>query len=146
MSLIEKLKSLYHNEGVNKDDWDKVHPNLLVLADYVFAHTETYNLPMVITSIIRPKIPGVSKTDIHAKGRAFDLSVRGWSQDDIDFLVDAVNETFKIGAISLRDGKEREAVFEDDEYLKDDKGNFILDPDGDKIKKKTKHFHFQVRT
>lgn len=111
--IIPKLKELYHKEGVNKDDWDKVHPNLLVLADYVLSHCETYNLPLVITSIIRPKIQGVSKTDIHARGRAFDVSVKGWSQQDIQFLVDAVNEKLTIGAISLKDGQEREAVYED---------------------------------
>lgn len=111
--IKERLKSLYHKEGVNKDDWDEVHPNLVYLAGYVLDHTETYGLPMVITSIIRPKIPGVSKTDIHAKKRAFDISVKGWSEHDIKFLVDAVNEKLTIGAISIRDGKEREAVYED---------------------------------
>lgn len=131
--VIERLKTLFHKPGVNKDDWDKVHPNLLVLADFVFAYTETHNLPMVITSIIRPKIPGVSKTDIHSYGRAFDLSVKGWSKEDIQYLVDSTNKTFQIGAISLRDHQEREAVFEDAEF--DEKGN----------QKKWPHFHFQVR-
>lgn len=126
--VIEKLKALHHKEGVNKDDWDKVHHNLLVLADYVIAHTETHQLPMVITSIIRPMIKGVSKTDIHSKGRAFDLSVRGWSKHDIEFLLDNINEKLTIGAISLRDGKEREAVYEDG--ISAGKGA---------------HFHFQVR-
>lgn len=111
--IKERLKGLYHKEGVNKDDWDHVHPNLVYLAGYVLDHTDTYGLPMVITSIIRPKIPGVSKTDIHAKKRAFDISVKGWSVEDIEFLVNAVNEKLTIGAISIRDGKEREAVYED---------------------------------
>lgn len=131
--VTEKLKALFHKPGVDKNDWDKVHLNLLILAEYVLAHTETYNLPMVITSIIRPKIPGVSKTDIHAKGRAFDLSVKGWSKEDIQFLADTVNEKFTIGAISLRDHQEREAVFEDAEFNKN--GNQTKWP----------HFHFQVR-
>jgi hypothetical protein len=133
IDIIEKLQALPHKEGVNKDDWKKVHPNLLVLADYVLAHTETHKLPMVISSIIRPKIPGVSKTDIHAKGRAFDLSVRGWSKEDIVFLEDAINEAFTIGAISLRDHKERECLFEDAEF--NEKGDQTKWP----------HFHFQVR-
>lgn len=111
--MIEKLKALYHKPGVNSADWDKVHKNLVELADYIREHCEEHGLPMVVTSIIRPKIPGVSKTDIHAKGRAFDLSVKGWSKADIEFLVKDVNEKFKTGAISSRDGKEREVVFED---------------------------------
>lgn len=131
--IIKNLKTLPHKDGVDKNDWDKVHRNLLVLADYVIAHCETHKLPLVITSIIRPKIKGVSKTDIHSKGRAFDISVRGWSKEDIKFLEDAINEKFTIGAISLTDGKEREAVFEDAEF----------DKEGDQVK--FPHFHFQVR-
>lgn len=123
-----RLKALYHKDGVNKEDWDKVHPNLLVLADYVHAHCDSHNLPLVISSIIRPKIPGVSKTDIHSTGRAFDVSVRGWSREDIDFIVKDVNDRLSIGAISIRDGKEREAVYEDGI-----------------VAGKGAHFHFQVR-
>lgn len=110
--LIEKLKALHHKDGVDREDWDRVHCNLLLVADYVLAHAETYQLPVVITSIIRPMIHGVSKTNIHASGRAFDMSVRGWSYSDIKFFVDAINEEMTIGAISARDGMEREAVYE----------------------------------
>lgn len=131
--VIQRLKSLVHKIGVDKNDWDKVHPNLLVLADYCFAHCETYGLPMVISSIIRPKIKGVSKTDIHAKGRAFDLSVLGWSEEDCIFLADVVNGAFKLGALSARDGKEREMIYEVTE----------LDKDGRTTK--TRHMHGQVR-
>lgn len=133
MELIKRLQNLPHKQGVDKNDWTKVHRNLLVLADYLLAHAETYNLPIVFSSIIRPKIKGVSKTDIHAKGRAFDISVLGWSKEDIKFLEDAVNEKFTIGAISLRDGQEREAVYEGAEFNKK----------GDQTK--WSHFHFQVR-
>lgn len=123
-----RLKGLFHKEGVSKDDWEKVHPNLLILADCVLSHCETHNLPLVISSIIRPKIKGVSKTDIHADGRAFDVSVRGWSRSDIDFIVQDVNERLSLGAISVRDGQEREAVYEDGV-----------------VAGKGAHLHFQVR-
>lgn len=128
MSPIADLKSLYHKPGVNADDWDRVSSKLLVLADYLMSHCETYNLPIVITSIIRPKIKGVSKSRTHEEGRAFDISVKGWSAHDVKFLVDAVNEKHSIGAISLTDGKEREVIYEDG------------------IKAGTApHLHFQVR-
>lgn len=133
MDTILELKKLPHKAGVNSGDWDRVHKNLVVLADYVLAHCHTHNLPLVITSIIRPRIPGASKTDIHSKGRAFDISVRGWSEHDIKFLVDAVNEKFTIGAISLSDGREREALYEP--TVTDASGNVT----------KTEHLHFQVR-
>lgn len=111
--VIDNAKKLFHKPGVNSSDWSKVKPELLILIDYVMSHCETHNLPLVITSIIRPKIPGVSKSVTHQEGRAFDVSVRGWSQEDIDFLVSNINEKFTIGAISLTDKKEREAIYED---------------------------------
>jgi hypothetical protein len=113
VSQIAKLKTLTHKPGVNKDDWDKVHRALLALAEYTTTYCETYKLALVITSIIRPRIPGVSVSDTHAEGRAFDISVRGWSREAIRDFVDSINEIFTIGAISLRDKKEREAVYED---------------------------------
>lgn len=111
--VIANAKKLFHKPGVNSSDWDKVKPELLILIDYVISHCETYNLPLTITSIIRPKINGVSKSVTHQEGRAFDISVRGWSHEDIKFLVDNINDKFTIGAISLKDGKEREAIYED---------------------------------
>ncbi|MGE3607991.1 MAG: hypothetical protein AB7I27_00285 [Bacteriovoracaceae bacterium] len=111
--VIANAKKLFHKPGVNSSDWDKVKPELLILIDYVISHCETYNLPLTITSIIRPKIKGISKSVTHQEGRAFDISVRGWSHEDIRFLVDNINEKFTIGAISLKDGKEREAIYED---------------------------------
>lgn len=128
MNLREKLKTQKHKAGVNRLDWDEVHSNLIVLADYVMAHCQAHKLPLIFTSIIRPMIKGVSKTDIHSKGRAFDISVKGWSIEDISTLVDAVNEKLTIGAISVRDNQEREAVYEDGVSA----GNGA-------------HLHFQVR-
>lgn len=113
LPIIHRLQSLYHKPGVEKEDWGGVHPNLLILAQFAYEYCQEYNLPMVITSIIRPRIPEISRTDTHAQGRAFDISVRGWSDHDIEYLVQATNKKFHIGAISLRDKLEREAVYED---------------------------------
>ncbi len=126
--IIEKLKALFHKEGVNPADWENVHPNLIPIAEFVYSHCETYSLPMTITSLFRRKIPGVSKSDSHGsvgiftnergekipyKGRAFDMSIKGWSLQDVHFLRDRVNAIFNVGALSIRDGHEREAVYED---------------------------------
>lgn len=112
-SLVSRLKELHHKPGVDKNDWDKVHKNLLKVAEHLLDHCYSHNLPLIITSIIRPKIKGVSKTDIHSTGRAFDISVRGWSADDIAFLVFVMNDDLKFGAISARSGKENEVIYED---------------------------------
>ena len=130
-SLQAKLKNVLHKEGVNPLDWFNVHPDLLIILDYVIEHCIAHGLLLVVSSIIRPKIPGASKTDIHAKGRAFDISVRGWSDEDIQFLCDCINQDLTVGAISLRDNIEREAVFEEDEFDKNGKQT------------KWRHIHFQ---
>lgn len=74
---------------------------------------DSRKVPFVITRCIDEMIPGVSKTNIHADGRAVDVSVHGWSADDIDdFVCDSNNEfSEKIGAISISDGKPRFNVF-----------------------------------
>lgn len=131
--IIEALKKQVHKPGVNKDDWDKVNPKLLLVADYLLAHAETHQLPVVFSSIIRPGIKGVSVSKTHAEGRAFDISVRGWSEADIKFLVDCMNEALHVGAISFSDGKEKEALYEP--TVKDKNGKVI----------KTAHLHMQCR-
>jgi len=126
------LKSLTHKKEVDINDWDKVHKNLRILAYELIEYCESRNLPIVITSIIRPMIPGVSKTDIHAKGRAFDVSTNGWSLDGCIECQDYFNNNYQsIGAIGLTDGKTRAALFESPSY--NNRGT-------------ASHFHFQVRS
>lgn len=136
MNLQSEIKNIVHKSGVNPEDWTRVHKNLLLILEYVIDHCHTYNLPLVISSIIRPRIKGASKTDIHAKRRAFDISVRGWGGQDIDFLVTCINKDMTIGARSISDGQEREAVYEPDEFK-------IVE--GKKVQIKWAHIHFQVR-
>jgi hypothetical protein len=112
VKIISLLKSQKHKLGVNSDDWDDVHHNLLILGEFTVNYCEENNLPLTFTSIIRPRVKQ-STTDIHASKRAFDISVRGWTESEILTFVDVINRSFKIGAISLRDGQEREAVYED---------------------------------
>lgn len=74
--------------------------------------TEKRKLPFIITRAIDEMIPGVSKTNIHADGRAVDLSVKGWTADGIDDFIHDSNKEFadKIGAISTTDGVARFCV------------------------------------
>lgn len=113
LSYVASMYLQNHKECVKRDDWLKVHPNLLKLGMFTVEWCEKKELPLVFTSIIRPKIPGVSKTDIHAHGRAFDISTKGWTSNQIGNFICEINKTHSIGAISMRDGKEREAVYED---------------------------------
>ncbi len=130
--IIRRLKLQKHKVGVNPDDWDLVHPSLLVVAEFDLNMCEAMGLYVEYTSIIRPKI-AVSKTDIHAEKRAYDRTLRGWNKDVAPWFAELINDGLTVGAVSRSDGKERESVFEDDVFK-----------DGKQIK--WKHLHFQCRT
>lgn len=130
--IIRRLKLQKHKVGVNKDDWDKVHPNLLLIAEFDLSLCEGLGLYVEYTSIIRPMI-AVSKTDIHAQKRAYDRTLRGWPEGAAAWLAELVNDGLTLGAVSRSDGKERESVFENDVFNKDGK------------QVKWKHLHFQCR-
>lgn len=70
-------------------------------------------IPFVITRAVDAMIPNVSKTNIHEEKRAVDVSVHGWSADEIDEFIHDSNEKFseEIGAISISDGKPRFCVY-----------------------------------
>lgn len=130
--IIARLKKQKHKRGVNPDDWDRVLPNLLIIAEFDLNLCEDLGLDVEYTSIIRPMI-SVSTTDIHAKKRAYDRSLRRWPPGIAAWFAELVNDGLDVGAVSRSDGKQREAVFEDDVYNKD----------GEQIK--WKHLHFQAR-
>ena len=125
--MVEYLKKKMHKQEVSSEDWHKVHPNLLILAYDFCKWCEQEKLPVTITSIIRGKV-ATSKTDIHSKGRAFDISVKGWTTNDIDKCHLYIHRMWSdsIGAISLSDKLKRAVVFHGE---------------GENI-----HGHFQVRT
>lgn len=124
--MIEYFK-LKHPMKIN--DLRMIHPNLLKVIAFSVGYCFEKKLPCVITSILRSKEENQalgSKSMTHVEGRAFDLSVKGWSTDDIDDFIFAINDEFEsIGAISAIDGKSKPIKFHNN-------GN------GD-------HFHLQVR-
>jgi len=130
--MITQLQSLPHKDGVNKEDWNRVKNNLIIVALAVAFYCIKRKLPLLFSSIIREGIPGVSTSRTHIEGRAFDISVNGWTEKDILDIVSWINESFAIGAISATTGKEITAKYEPREYW----------PDG-KIKKEA-HLHFQT--
>ena len=133
--ILFRLKRQRHKAGVSPEDWHKVHPNLLLVAEFDLNLCEELGLYVEYTSIIRPMI-AVSKTDIHAEKRAYDRTLRGWPLGIAEWFAEMVNDGLEVGAVSRSDGKERESVFENDEFkIKD----------GKKIQVKWKHLHFQCR-
>ena len=105
--IISFLKTVPHKAGVNKNDWDNVHPNLLTLARAYVGFCYFHGLIPLFTSIIRPMLP-MSETNIHEEKRAFDGSVLGWTTDLMDEFMKDGNKTYKsIAAISRKDLVER---------------------------------------
>jgi hypothetical protein len=132
IAIVARLKKCEHKPEVDPNDWDRVHYNLLLVAEFDLNLCEALGLPFVVSSIIRPGIPGVSVSKTHEQGRAYDRSVKNWSKKIIPWFVELINDGLRVGAISLSDGKEREALYEPTE----------IDPKTKKIKK-TEHMHFQ---
>ena len=112
-NTVLSLRQCSHKPGVDAADWYKVKDSLIILAKFTMIFCKENNLPLLFTSIIRPKIPKVSKSRTHEQGRAFDISVRGWAKDDVIRFVTKINASFKLGAVSATDGTEREAIYED---------------------------------
>lgn len=111
--IVMTLRMCNHTSDVDINDWYKVNDNLVILAGYTLVYCKENYLPLKFTSIIRPQIKGVSKSKTHEQGRAFDMSVVGWKLDEIKRFVKRINNEFKLGAVSMSDGAEREAVYED---------------------------------
>lgn len=110
---IQELQKRKHKAGVSSSDWAYVSKDLVMIALWVCQWADFHSVPIVFTSIIRGRVKG-SKTDIHAAKRAFDLSVKGWSIDEIDdFLIDCNREFAKEhGAYSSFDQQPRAAIYE----------------------------------
>ena len=112
--IYERLEKLPHKVDVNRSDWRQVQEELLDLANWMADYCKEHYIPMVITSIIRGKIPGISTSDTHAEGRAFDVSIKGMTTDDIDDILITCNRYFakNFGAISSSDGIARAVIYE----------------------------------
>lgn len=111
------------------NDLRMINPKLLQIFAFVVTWANERSLPVEFTSIIRTpeenRMLG-SSSSTHCDGRAFDMSARGWTTDDIDDLIFDVTDKFKDwGAISASDFQSRPVIYHDIGH--------------------GSHFHFQVR-
>lgn len=128
--MIEVLKNLKHKDE-DPNEWDSVKPTLRVLAYELIDYCKIKNLPLVITGIIFEPT-SASKTVIHRDGRAFDVSVQGWSLKQILDCESYFNEKFskRFGAVGKETGKAKACFYESPDYNGRGTGP---------------HLHFQVR-
>ena len=94
----------------------KIHPVLL----RIFAEANLYcslnGLEFKCTSMIRNPGDGISVSSTHQTGRAFDMSIRGWDEFDIEEFTRYIDDTFgKYGAVT-KSGEQRLIVRHDSGY------------------------------
>lgn len=97
----------------HKKDFKRIlqlHPITAALMLYMSVWAQERNLPFVVTSTVSTKEEDLRlkrKSLSHLEGRAFDLSLRGWTVDDqTDFFVDFSNRYGHLGAYN-RAGEQR---------------------------------------
>lgn len=106
-----------NKDEVDLNDLREMQPALLILFTHTVLYCKEYNLPLTITSIKsdRESVKAISNT--HSEGRAFDVSVKGWTSHHIHRFVYLTNKYYSdIGAISFTDLKPRAAIYHDSGY------------------------------
>ena len=103
-----------------------ISPWLLVILADVILWSHPRGLNVGITSILREKNDGISESATHQEGRAIDLSVIGWSKDNITQLAEHINEKYAQLLGTSKDMREPKVC------IYHNNGNGW-------------HFHFQVR-
>lgn len=91
-----------------------IHPLLVSIMFDMAWYCENNEIPFNITSVIRSPIENArvgGKTKTHETGRAFDISVKGWTVYDIDTFVQTFNKKYKNDAAISTDGKPRLVVY-----------------------------------
>lgn len=117
MSFLLEFK-----EGVKVEDIKSFTPNCQILFIEWIKYCQKKNLPCKVTSLIQDRKDVVAKSKTHEQGRAWDASVWGWSDNDIQECVVHFKDAYKnIAALSYGDLKPRPVVYHDN------------------------HLHFQVR-
>ena len=90
-----------------------MHPLTVMVLGYAAFTAEQMDLPFEVTSTvsdIREDNRLGRKSSTHREGRAFDLSIHGWTTDDIDnFKLELENKFGEYGAWT-RDGGQRLVV------------------------------------
>jgi hypothetical protein len=104
----------------------EMRPIMLFLLTDLINWADDRSLPVVLTSTVRGRLPE-STSDTHGEGRAFDVSVRGWAEDQILECAKYFNDQYAKDYGTGPMGKPPLVVV----YHKTETGAY--------------HFHFQVR-
>lgn len=72
----------------------EIDPRLFIILADVNFWANSHNLECTITRLIDGMIEGVSKTDIHSTGRAFDMRSLPWPEIEKKNLIDYINKKY----------------------------------------------------
>lgn len=82
-----------------------IHPMLLFIFADLSLYCNELDIPVVITRVIGEKIPDISTSDTHSEGRAIDISVRNWAEEDIKAVEKYINDKYAEDYGTSRTGK-----------------------------------------
>ena len=107
------LKSKFDfKDGVDSNDLMLLDPKLMILFANFLLYCNSHDLPVTITSAVDAEVPRVSTT--HKDGRALDVSVKGWTDQDVLDAVEYFNHEFSyLAAISFSDHMPRAIIYHD---------------------------------
>lgn len=92
------------------------HPELLKLLAALSKHCFDKKIPLHLTSGLRSKYDGFSKSKTHATGRGLDIRVKYWDKSQLTSVLrflSGYDHVEKVGAISSSDGIRRIAYHHD---------------------------------
>lgn len=99
-------------ENLSFRDIQEMHPALWILFSATILYCKEYKLPCKITSLKSDREGVRAKSTTHEEGRAFDLSVSGWTEMHVHRFVFLMNSDYReIAAISASDLEPRAAVY-----------------------------------
>lgn len=108
---------LKFKDEVNPKDLEMIQPALLTLLTAAALYCNEYNLPCEVTSLVSDREGVKATSTTHEEGRAFDLSVKGWTETHIHRFVYLMNRDYAdIAAISESDHKPRAVVYHNSGY------------------------------
>lgn len=106
------MKTLTFASDVEAKDLEMIQPALWILLTRTLLYCAEFSIPCKITSLISDREKVASQSTTHQEGRAFDLSVKGWSEFHIHRFLFIINSDYRdIAAISASDKNPRAAVY-----------------------------------
>lgn len=91
---------------VDLEDMKKMSPYLVIIIGHIALWCYQHNLPFVITSAKSDAVSVERVSDTHKEARAIDMSIRGWTKEDLDKFEATFELRFRhLAAISKKHGR-----------------------------------------